>query len=75
MGFLEGLLCAASHVPAELKGLFCSICLKAADLYDSYRGLATQVVLTLPTQIDFGAIPGPCLYRGISSIEGSGARY
>lgn len=29
MGFLEGLLCAASHVPAELKGLFCSICLKA----------------------------------------------
>lgn len=54
----EGLLCAPGHVPAELKGLFCSICLKAAGLYDSCRGLATQVVLTLPTQIDLGTIPG-----------------
>lgn len=68
VGFLEGLLCAASHVPAELKGLFCSICLKAAGLYDSCRGLATQVVLTLPMQIDLGTIPGPCLHWEISPI-------
>lgn len=68
VGFLEGLLCAASHVPAELKGLFCSICLKAAGLYDSCRALATQVVLTLPMQIDLVTIPGPCLHWEISPI-------
>lgn len=70
-GIGEGLLCAAGHVPAELKGLFCSICLKAAGLYDSCRGLATQVVLTLPTQIDFSTIPGiVCTGKFLQGGEG-----
>lgn len=50
-------------MPAEPKGLFCSICLKAAGLYDSCRGLATQVLLTLPTQMGFGTIQG-LVYTG-----------
>lgn len=64
MGFLEGLLCVASHVPAELKGLFYSICLKAAGLYDSCRGSAIQVVLTLSAQTR-------CWYvsKGLSILE------
>lgn len=48
---------------------------KSAGLWDSCRGFTAQVVLTLPTQTDFGLIPKPCLCWEMSPISGSGACY
>lgn len=48
---------------------------KSSGLWDSCRGFTAQVVLTLPTQRDFGLIPGPYLQsQGVEHVTGQEPR-